>query len=86
LSNESTYLIENDKICSETLHIAGNSFCTKYEFGISLLKELGSSGVLTNKASIKELPDRAKRGADQSLDCFLHEEKYSINNKKYHNE
>lgn len=96
LSNELTYLIENDKICSETLHIAGSHFCTKYEFGISLLKELGLSGVLTNKASIKELPDRAKRCTDQSLDCSFYEEKYGrqlpqlkntvLTIKKYYNE
>ena len=96
LSNELSYLIEKDKICSEILHIAGSSFCTKYDFGVSILKELGLSEVLVNKGSIMEFPDRAKRCADQSLDSRFYQQKYkrslpnlrqTVNTiKKYYNE
>ena len=76
LSNEISYLIENDKISSEILHIAGNSFCTKYDFGISVLKELGLSKAFIRRGSIIELPYRAKRCADQSLNSSFYQKKY----------
>jgi len=76
LTNEIAFLIENDKISSEILHIAGNSLCTKYEFGISVLKGLGLSVKFINKSSIMEFPDRAKRCVDQSLNSTFYQKKY----------
>ena len=49
---------------------------TKYEFGISLLKELSLSEAFIKKGSIMELPDRAKRCADQSLNSSFYQNKY----------
>jgi len=76
LSNELSYLIEKDQISSETLHIAGTSACTKYDFGIALLKELGFSSANVRKGSINELADRAKRCNDQTMDSSFYEIKY----------
>ena len=76
LTNEITYLIENDKISSEILHIAGNSFCTKHEFGISVLKELDLSDACIKKGSILDFPDSAKRCLDQSLNSSFYQQKY----------
>ena len=96
LTNEITYLIENDKISSEILHIAGNSFCTKHEFAISALKELGLSEACIKKGSILDFPDSAKRCVDQSLNSSFYQQKYkrilpnlkqTVNTiRKYYNE
>ena len=76
LTDEITYLIENDKISSEILHIAGNSFCTKHEFGIAALKEIGLSDAYIKKGSLLDFPDSAKRSLDQSLNSSFYQQKY----------
>lgn len=76
LSKELLYLIENDKLSCETLHITGTSACTKYDFGIALLKELGISNLNIREGSINKLADRAKRCNDQTMDNSFYEMKY----------
>ena len=66
LAEELKYLIVEDKIDSEILHIAGNEICTKYEFGKLLLEELKLPTLNVSKGSIKAFKDRAKRCSDQS--------------------
>lgn len=77
LVNELLFLINNDEISREILHISGSSFCTKYEFGIALLKELDITTGNVVKGSIKELVSRAKRSTDQSMDCSYYQNKHS---------
>ena len=67
LIQEIKFLIENDGITSEVVHITGSEVCTKYEFGKLLLKELCLSTNEIQKASILDFKKRAKRSLDQSL-------------------
>ena len=76
LASEIKYLISNDKILSEILHIAGNDFCTKYEFGKQLLEELKLPTKKVFKGSIKAFKDRVKRCSDQSMNCEYYQDTY----------
>lgn len=76
LTEELGYLISNNLISSEVLHIAGSQICTKYEFGQLLLEELNLPIEKVEVGSINSFKDRAKRAADQSLDCSYYQNKY----------
>ncbi len=76
LCNEISYLIKNDEINSEILHICGSENCTKYEFGIALLKAFKLDVVNVGRGSILQFKDRAKRCTDQTLNCLKYQEKY----------
>lgn len=78
-AKELEFLMRTDSISSEILHIAGSEVISKYDFGIALLAKLGLDKDAVNKTSISSMPDRAKRCADQSLDCTLYQEKYQRN-------
>lgn len=93
LSKELMFIINEDYINSEILHIAGNDFCTKYEFGRLLVKELGLEADKINVSSIMTFKNRAKRCKDQSMDCSKYQNKYSrvlpslketVDNIKFH--
>ncbi|CAA0142329.1 SDR family oxidoreductase [Tenacibaculum maritimum] len=75
LSKEINYLIKNNHINSEVLHISGAEPCSKYQFGSSLAKELNLKGKI-NKASILSFKERAKRSTDQSLSTNHYQEKF----------
>lgn len=77
LAKEIIFLIQNNYISSEILHIAGNEICTKYEFGRMLLKELNLTRKYIHKGSILKFKDRAKRCSDQTLDCTFYQKKYN---------
>ena len=55
------------------LHIAGKESYSKYQFGMELLRKLSLPVAQVRKGSIKNMEDRAKRSADQSLDCGYYE-------------
>ena len=55
------------------LHIAGKEPISKYQFGIELLRKLNLPVEQVRKGSIKDMPDRAKRSTDQSLNCSYYE-------------
>jgi dTDP-4-dehydrorhamnose reductase len=76
LVNEIAYLITEDKVSSEILHIAGTECCTKHKFGTTLLQSLGFSTDHLMETSISSFSDRAKRCTDQSMDCTLYQKKY----------
>lgn len=57
----------------KTLHIAGKEPCTKYQFGMELLKRLDLPIEQVRKGSIKDMEGRAKRSTDQSLDCSYYQ-------------
>lgn len=76
LTEELDYLITNNLIFSEVLHIAGSQICTKYEFGRLLLEELKLPFEKVTRGTIKSFENRAKRATDQSLDCTYYQNKY----------
>jgi dTDP-4-dehydrorhamnose reductase len=75
LAREIEFLINANKINSEILHIAGE-LCSKYQFGIELLKSLNLPTKTLSKALISSFEDRAKRSNDQSLDSAYYQKKY----------
>lgn len=77
LLDEIKFLIEGDKVSSEILHISGSETCTKYEFGISLLKKLGLPFSRVKRGSIQEFKKRAKRSMDQSFAVDYYENKFN---------
>ncbi len=77
LTEELSYLISNNLISSEVIHVAGNQICTKYEFGKLLLEELKLPFEKVERGSINSFNNRVKRAADQSLDCTYYENKYN---------
>lgn len=77
LAEEIAFLIQEDHICSEILHISGSDICTKYEFGLALLKDLQLDPSNVKKTKILNFKTRAKRCTDQTLDCSFYEEKYN---------
>lgn len=77
LTNEINFLISNNQINSEILHIGGANTCTKYDFGIALLKELNIDDSVVKKSSILNFSDRAKRCTDQTMETKHYREKYS---------
>lgn len=76
LSSEIKFLIKNNYINSEIIHIAGNESCSKYEFGTRMLKSIGLSTSNVKSTSILEFKDRAKRCTDQTLDTTFYQKKY----------
>lgn len=96
LSKELCFLIKNNYISSEILHISGKSICTKYEFGKLLLNALHIESGAVAKGLITSFKGRAKRCTDQTLDCTNYQNKYNRNLpsleetiltiKKYYNE
>ena len=77
LMEQIKFLIDGDKVNSEILHISGSETCTKYEFGMLLLKELGLSTNKIHKGSIFDYNKRAKRSMDQSLAVDHYENKFN---------
>lgn len=74
LSEQIENIIESfSKYSRKILHIAGRDACTKYQFGISLLKNLNFPVEQVKRSSIKEMKGRAKRSTDQSLDCSFYQ-------------
>ena len=70
LAQQLNYIIQNpSKFHQKTLHIAGSEICTKYQFGIALLKALNLPTDKVNRGKIADFKDRAKRSTDQTLDC-----------------
>ena len=76
LATEIQFLIDNKDIRRETLHITGAESCTKFEFGLELLKSLNLNTQLVKKSSILAFTDRAKRCTDQTLSTKLYQNKY----------
>ena len=77
LATEIKFLISNNNIKSETLHIAGE-LCSKYEFGHKLLQTFNIQPKWSYKSLISSFEDRAKRSSDQSLDSTLYQKKYMM--------
>src|SRR5690606_21964844 len=68
LADQLRYIIENGhEFSRETLHIAGSEICTKYQFGITLLKALNLPIETIKKGKIAYFVERAKRSTDQTL-------------------
>lgn len=76
LAIELEFLMTNNLINSEIIHIAGQKYCTKYEFGVNLLEALNISTTKVEKGAIASFSDRAKRCADQSIDVSYYQQKY----------
>jgi len=76
LSKEIKYLITENKIDSEILHVAGREVNTKYEFGIRLLEKFELSTEIVLKGSIMKFEERAERSNNQTLDCTFYEKKF----------
>ena len=76
LAEEIKFLIETNNINCETLHISGE-LCSKYEFGIKLLKNLNLSSKKVSKTSISSMKNRAGRSNDQSLDSSHYQKHYN---------
>lgn len=76
LSSEIKFLITENHINSEIIHIAGNESCSKYEFGTMLLQSIGLSTSNVKSSSILEFKARAKRCTDQTLSTTFYQEKY----------
>ena len=57
----------------KTLHIAGKETCTKYRFGVELLRKLNLPVQQVRKGSIKDMEERAKRSTDQTLNSGYYE-------------
>ncbi len=55
------------EIDARILHLVSEDSCTKYQFGIELLKSLGMSHDHIGKGSILTFSKRAKRSTDQTL-------------------
>lgn len=79
LAVELEFIINNNLISSEILHIAGSEYYTKYEFGVKLLEALNMSISKVEKSEIKCFEDRAKRCSDQSIDVNYYQQKYNRN-------
>lgn len=77
LSQEIAFLIENNQINSEILHISGIEVVTKFEFGMTLLKALGLKTSTIKRSKILDFEQRAKRCTDQTLDCAYYQTKYN---------
>lgn len=70
LADQLEYIVKNrEQFAKQTFHIAGSQACTKYEFGMALLKALNLSSDKVKKGKITDFADRAKRSIDQTLDC-----------------
>jgi len=75
LAEHLEYIINNPTAFSrKTFHVAGREICTKYQFGITLLKSLNLPTGLVKRGKITDFEDRAKRSTDQTLDCKRFEE------------
>tara|TARA_B110000003_G_scaffold247928_1_gene259294 strand:+ start:12672 stop:13556 length:885 start_codon:yes stop_codon:yes gene_type:complete len=77
LSFQINYLIDSKNINSETLHISGEA-CSKYKFGLELLKAFNIDSSKVKKSSILNFKKRAKRSQDQSLNSNLYKRKYKM--------
>jgi len=77
LAEELVFLIKENHISSEVLHISGANCCTKFEFGKLLLEELDISTYFVSKGTIRKFRDRAKRCKDQTLSCEFYSKKYN---------
>lgn len=76
LMDEIKFLLDGNKVNSEILHVSGSETCTKYEFGIALLKKLGLPLLKVHRGSIQEFKKRAKRSMDQSFAVDYYENKF----------
>lgn len=76
LTNELKHIIQNPAKTSEILHIAGNTYCTKYEFGLKLLGALSIETKCVEKSTITSFSHRAKRSTDQTLDSSYYQKQY----------
>lgn len=76
LSNEINFLITENQIKSEVLHISGVEKTSKYNFGINLINALNLSTDKIKSSSILAFKDRAKRCTDQTLDTSYYQNKY----------
>ncbi len=76
LATEIKFLINENSINSQTLHIAGE-LCSKYEFGFKLLKILNINTKKLSKSLIASFEHRAKRSNDQSLDSAFYQSEYN---------
>ena len=74
LANQLDYIIRNkDKFSKKIIHIAGGESCTKYEFGMALIKALNLPGASIKNGKISDFADRAKRSTDQTLNTMQYE-------------
>ena len=73
---EIIHLLDKNSNKSEILHICGSENVTKYDFGISLMKELNLDKQYIKKELITNFKQRAKRSNDQTLDCSYYQKKY----------
>ena len=74
LAENINQIISNNEMFSrKTLHIGGNEICTKYDFGIELLKQFNLPVNLIKKGKITDFKDRAKRSTDQTLDSSYYQ-------------
>jgi dTDP-4-dehydrorhamnose reductase len=80
LNKELEYILkDNINYNRKVFHIAGSEICTKYEFGVKLIKAFKLPVEYIKRGKILEFADRAKRSTDQTLDCGLYE---TISNRK----
>lgn len=66
-------ILQNGYFINEKVHIGASEIYSKYNFGISLLKELGLGTDQIEKSKITNFSGRAKRATDQSLNSSYFE-------------
>jgi dTDP-4-dehydrorhamnose reductase len=76
LSIEISHIISKKRLSSKILHIASKAPCSKYDFGTSLLRELGLSVEKIKRGSIQQFEGRLNRSSDQTLDCSFYQKEY----------
>lgn len=76
LIKEIKFLMKKKNIDQKILHIAGKEIVSKYQFGISLARNLSLNMDLIQKGKISEFTLRNNRSFDQTLSCELYEEKF----------
>ncbi|MEE3035071.1 MAG: sugar nucleotide-binding protein [Bacteroidota bacterium] len=77
LIKELDFLINCETIDFKILHVSGNQNCSKYFFGVELLKALKLNLDYIQKGSIKDNIKIANKRRDQSIDCSLYQKKFN---------
>jgi dTDP-4-dehydrorhamnose reductase len=61
----------NSNTSEKVLHFVSSDYCSKFDFGLKIVKSLNLSSNLIERGSIMKFEDRAKRATDQTLDSTL---------------
>jgi dTDP-4-dehydrorhamnose reductase len=75
-SKEIKFIIDNN-INEKILHISGSEICSKYEFGIQIIRSLNLNLDYVSEGAIENNNKRFKRSLDQSINCKFYQKKYN---------